>query len=220
MVPPNPEALSRRISEIDLTARGPKDTLPEYGPRYSPAVLLKLRSANHDGSVETPDFKLDGVMTPPSISHPAVPPTTPTHHMTPTQHMSESDAEREDEGLALLEEEKKKKKKKKKKSSGAGKSKKAITGFEGLLQHCPALGKILNVSQSSLPILPLLQTSTRKSVISMTSKSATSKAVFQLISRPDLALSMSKSSLSINPTCLTLQTYSNMHSALQTPTQS
>lgn len=138
---PHPEQLSRRISEIDLTSRGPKDILPEYGPRYSRSQLLSLRSETQDGCVDTPGFKFDGVMTPPSVSHPAVPPSTPADH-TPE---GDSDFEEEDGGLTMPEGEQKKKKKKKK-SSGAGKSKKGITGFEGLCQHFPILKVMLKVS--------------------------------------------------------------------------
>ena len=134
----HPELLSRRISEIDLTSRGPRDVLPEFRPIYPRNELLNLRSGNNDGAVDASDFKFDGVMTPPSAPHPDVPPASPADH-TPALGGDEIEegcggGNDEDEGLSMPSGKSKKKenKKKNKKRSGAGKSKKGITGFEGL----------------------------------------------------------------------------------------
>jgi hypothetical protein len=148
---PCPDHLSRRISEIDLNSRGPRDVLPEYGPRYSRSQLLNLRSET-DGRVDTTDFKFDGVMTPPSVSHPDVPPSTPA------DLTLEGDCEAEEEhgGQTIPNGEEKKKKKKKK--SRAGKSKTApVTGFEGLCQRFPfvkVMLKALAEFYADAPITP------------------------------------------------------------------
>lgn len=119
---PHAEELSRKISQIDLTSiRSTKDTLPEFGPADPKNEMLKLRQETHDGHVDTPDYKYEGVMTPGSL--PAAPPTTPADKTPGGQ------TEEEDGGLALLD----RKKKKKSGSGGGGKSKKTpATGFEGL----------------------------------------------------------------------------------------
>jgi hypothetical protein len=137
MMAPHPDHLSRRISEIDLTSRGPRDVLPEFRSVYTRDELLDLRSANHDGAVDPSGFRFDGVMTPPSISHPAVPPATPAD----ISPIGDSDMEEGgggdedgDEGLAMPSGESKNKKKKR---SGAGKRKKGVTGFEGFVNSSP-----------------------------------------------------------------------------------
>jgi hypothetical protein len=119
---PHPEQLSCRISEIDLTSRGTKDTLPEYGPVYSRDELFNLRSEiQGDQYADTTYFKFDGVHTPPSPSHPAVPPTTPADNVP-------DDMEEGGGTLAQAAVEKRIKKK----SGGSRKSKSGSTGFEGL----------------------------------------------------------------------------------------
>ena len=119
-----PDELSRRISQIDLTAMKAKDTLPEYGPRYSKDDLLKLRPETHDGHVDALDLMLDGVKTP--TSPPAPPPSTPADKLNEVGQGND-----DEEVQAPPSGEVKKKKKKSKKSSGANK-KAPATGFERL----------------------------------------------------------------------------------------
>ena len=136
----HPEQLSRRISEIDLTSRGPRNVLPEFRPVYSNDELHSLRYGNHDGAVPVPDVKFDGVLTPPSVSHPNVPPASPA------DHSSNNDGSIDDEGRGsgdngneglVMSTGQTKKPRKKKNKRGSKKTLKVITGFEGLCQVWP-----------------------------------------------------------------------------------
>jgi hypothetical protein len=120
---PHAEELSRAISQIDLTPMQAKDTLPEYGPRYSKDDLLKLRPNTNDGHIDTPDFMFDGTKTP--ASPPAPPPPTPADKLNGVGQGDNS------EGGPVLPGGEAKTKKKNKKSSGENK-KNPATGFEGL----------------------------------------------------------------------------------------
>lgn len=125
---PHPEELSRRISQIDLTSMQTKDTLPEYGPRYSKDELIKLRSETHDGQVDSPVLMYEGVKTPASPLTVPVPPSTPVDKLNGDGGQAGHGGGNGDGGLTIAAGEAEKKK-----TKGRGASKVA-TGFEGL---CP-----------------------------------------------------------------------------------
>lgn len=113
-----PEELSRRISEIDLTnLRRRADTVTGNPPRYTQAELLGLRTENNGVHAPLPEF-LEGIKTPN-----APPPPPPT----PASGGQGSPASGDSGSIQPVAEPKKKKNKR---SSGKNK-KPAPTGFEG-----------------------------------------------------------------------------------------
>ncbi|PQE10219.1 Argonaute subunit Arb1 protein [Rutstroemia sp. NJR-2017a WRK4] len=146
-VGPEPEELSRAISELDLTTlRGTDGTAdeaePGNGPRYTRDQLLGIRSKSSpvDVVINLADVATSGARTPPV--HTTAPPPTPEHPSAApaSQPSTTSEQPKKEEGAAdeptpqtdMADEgaaEEEPKKKKKKKSSGKNK-KPAPTGFE------------------------------------------------------------------------------------------
>jgi hypothetical protein len=123
--------LSRAISEVDLNAALKNiKKQAESGIRYTKDQIIGLRSGNEKNTVDHVEFadiarqKQNGVVTPPYLAVPKVPPPTPA---TPVAPADSTNMGSEDDGAVQPAQAEQPKKKK---SSGKNK-KPPPTGYEG-----------------------------------------------------------------------------------------